>query len=328
MIIVKAPFRISFFGGSTDYESFYREHGSFIIATTINKYVWLTARHRPKILPKQYSITYSKHELVSSISDIENPLIREVLKYCNINKYLDFNSSADIPSRTGLGGSSSFCTGMIHLMKNMKGEKMSKKDVAKAAIHIERTVLKDSGGVQDQILASYGGFNTITIDKKGNFVVKPLPVSDAFKKKFQESIVLIYTNSQRTQNEIAQSHENKDKKKILELAKEAYTYFLKEDIKGIGNLLYKSWEEKRKISPLISTKEIDDIVTTVMNMNAYGVKLLGSGGCGFLMVICNKSTKSKILEKFKDSVLEVEFDDQGTSVVYKENTSKKDSKIK
>jgi len=117
MIIVKSPLRISFFGGSTDYESFYKEHGSFIIATTINKYIWLSARYRPKILPRKHFIGYSKLEVVSSAKDIQNPLIREVLRYHDIRDHIDFNSSADVPSRTGLGGSSSFCVGMVHLMK-------------------------------------------------------------------------------------------------------------------------------------------------------------------------------------------------------------------
>ncbi|MEK7101782.1 MAG: kinase [Patescibacteria group bacterium] len=316
MIIVKSPLRISFFGGSTDYESFYKKHGSFIIGTTINKYIWLSARYRPKILSREHSIGYSKLETVSSIDDIQNPLIREVLRHHNIHDHIDFNSSADVPSRTGLGGSSSFCVGMVHLMKSLKGERINKKDVAKTAIHIERNILKDSGGIQDQILASYGGFNTIKINTKGNFTVKPLPISDAFKKKLEDSIVLLYTNSQRDQDKIAKSHENKHKEKILELARKAYKAFLKEDLQEIGTLLLESWREKRKISPLISTQKIDALVDTVLNMGAYGVKLLGSGGCGFLMVICNPATKKKIEKRFEKDTLAFKFEDRGTSVVY------------
>lgn len=316
MIIVKSPLRVSFFGGSTDYKSFYKKHGSFIIGTTIDKYIWLSARYRPKILPREHFIGYSKAEIVSSIDDIQNPLIRETLRHHDIRDHIDFNSSADVPSRTGLGGSSSFCVGMVHLMKKLNGERSNKKDIAKTAIHIERNILKDSGGIQDQILAAYGGFNTIKIDRKGNFTVKPLPISDTFKKKFQDSIVLIYTNSQRNQNEIAKSHENKDKKKILELARKAYKAFLREDIEEIGKLLLETWNEKRKISPLISTNKIDKIADTVMNMGAYGVKLLGSGGCGFLMVICNPVAKKKILKKFGKDVLAITFENQGTSIVY------------
>jgi D-glycero-alpha-D-manno-heptose-7-phosphate kinase len=316
MIIVKTPLRISFFGGSTDYKSFYREHGSFLIGTTIDKYIWLSARYRPKILPKEHFIGYSKLEVVSSIDDISNPLIREVLRYHNLDSHIDFNSTADVPSRTGLGGSSSFCVGMTHLMKTLKDESINKKELAKTAIHIERNILKDSGGIQDQILAAYGGLNTITIKKNGSFIVKPIPVSKKFKSKLENSIVLIYTNNQRDQKEIAESHENKDKKKILALAKEAYKAFIKEDIPEIGRLLFKSWEEKRKISPLISTKQIDKMVDQIMTLGAYGTKLLGSGGCGFLIVICNDNVKKKIVSEFKKDILEFRFEHNGTEVVY------------
>lgn len=316
MIIVKSPLRISFFGGSTDYESFYREHGSFIIGTTIDKYIWLSARYRPKLLPKEHFIGYSKLEVVSSVNDIQNPLIREVLRYHDLRDYIDFNSSADVPSRTGLGGSSSFCAGMVHLMKSLKGEPINKKDIAKTAIHIERNILQESGGIQDQIWAAYGGLNTITIKKSGDFTVKPVPVSDTFKRRLEDSIVLIYTNDQRNQNAIAQSHENKDHRNMLELARKAYQAFLREDIEEIGSLLFEAWGEKRNISPLISTEKIDNMVDTVMGMGAYGVKLLGSGGCGFLMAICNPVSKEKIVEAFKENILEFKFENRGTSVVF------------
>lgn len=321
MIIVKSPLRISFFGGSTDYESFYKKHGSFIIGTTIDKYIWLSARYRPKILPKEHFIGYSKAETVSSIKDIQNPLIRETLRHHGVRNPIDFTSLADVPSRTGLGGSSSFCAGMIHLMKKLDNKPINKKDIAKTAIYIERNVLKDSGGIQDQIWAAYGGFNTITIKKNGDFTVKPVPVSDAFKKKLEDSIVLIYTNNQRNQGSIAKSHENRDKKKILELSRKAYKAFLKEDIKEIGNLLVEAWNEKRKISPLISTKKIDKIAERVMEMGAYGVKLLGSGGCGFLMVLCSPTVKKKIGKEFKEDILEFKFENRGTSVVYPSETN-------
>ncbi len=316
MIIVKAPLRISFFGGSTDYESFYKEHGSFIIGTTIDKYIWLSARYRPEILPKESSIGYSKLEMVSSFNDISNPLIREVLRHHKLGRHIDFHSTADVPSRTGLGGSSSFCVGMTHLMKTLKDEPTNKRDLVKTAIHIERNVLKESGGIQDHILSAYGGLNTITIQKDGDFIVKPVPVSEEFKSAFENSTLLVYTNSQRDQKKIAKSHENKDKKKILELAQEAYQAFTREDIPEIGRLLFQSWEEKRKISNLVSTPHIDDTVTRVMKLGAYGTKLLGSGGCGFLVVICNPKAKKRITQAFAKDILAFKFENNGTEVVY------------
>ncbi|MEK7163402.1 MAG: hypothetical protein AAB775_01680, partial [Patescibacteria group bacterium] len=201
-------------------------------------------------------------------------------------------------------------------LHKLEGKPSTKKDIAKTAIHIDRNLLKESGGVQDQIWAAYGGLNTIEIDKKGDFKVKPLPVSEKFKRDLEDSMVLIYTNHQRNQDAIAKSHDNKDKKKILNLSRKAYGYFLKEDVKSIGRLLYDAWKEKRKISPLISNPMIDKIVRNVMKMGAHGVKLLGSGGCGFLLVMCDANVKKKILKEYKGDVLDFKFENKGTSMVY------------
>ena len=217
MILVKAPFRVSFFGGSTDYADFYEQHGSFIFGCTINKYAYLSIRNKPKILSEASTISYSKFERVKNLSDIENPLIRETLKYFGINGAIEFISFSDIPSRTGLGGSSSYCVGMSHLLRTFLGKNISKNQIARDAIEIERNILKESGGIQDQIWAAYGGLNTIEIRKNGNFFVKPLPITNEFRGHLRDSMVLIYSNEQRVSNNVAKSHENKDKTPILKI---------------------------------------------------------------------------------------------------------------
>lgn len=317
MIIVKAPFRISFFGGSTDYKDFYENHGSFIIGTTIDKYVYLSMRARPSIFSKESVITYSQQQLVKNWDEIHNPLIREILKFRKIDIPIEFNSYSDIPSRTGLGGSSSFCVGMLYLINKLfDTTSISRKTLANDAIYVERVCLQEPGGVQDQIWPAYGGLNTIEIPSNGEFLVKPLAVTNEFKEELQKSMVLIYTNNQREQDSIARSHENKDKTAILQLAKEAHNYFINENIEQIGKLLYKTWEEKIQISPFISNGKINQIVQQVMGLGAYGVKLLGAGGCGFVLVICNPLVKQKIMDQFKDYILNFRFDDVGTSVIY------------
>lgn len=317
MHIIKSPFRVSFFGGSTDYKEFYQQHGSLLIGTTINKYVYLCMRKRPKILTPESVITYSKLQTVNSWDEIENPLIREVLKYRQIQEPIEFTSFSDIPSRVGLGGSSSFCVGMLYLIdKVMKNTTTVNKKLALDAIKIEREILQESGGVQDQIWPSYGGLNTIEIKPSGDFLVKPLPVTSEFKTELQQSLVLIYTNNQRNQNNIAKSHESKNKTDLLDISKQAYTCFLNEDIKNIGTLIYQSWLEKRNISDLISTEKIDEIVNTTMGMGAYGAKLLGSGGCGFVLTISDPITAHKIKERFKNSVMHFEFENQGVTEVF------------
>ena len=317
MIIVKSPLRVCLFGGSTDYESFYKTNGSFLIGTTINKHVYLSMRYRAKMLSNESIITYSRSDIVKTWDEIQNPLIREILKYKKIKGAIDFNSFSDIPSRTGLGGSSSFCVGLLYLINKLLGISQSKQELATDAIYVERGILKEAGGIQDQIWPTYGGFNTIDILSNGKFLVKPLPITEEFKKELQNSMLLIYTNNQREQDEIAKSHEQKNKDGILQIAKEAHQYFLNEDIKTIGNLLYQSWKEKSKISNLISSTKIDHIADTVMSSGAYGLKLLGSGGCGFILVICNPTIKNKLQDIFSDNIMEFEFDSTGVTEIFK-----------
>jgi D-glycero-alpha-D-manno-heptose-7-phosphate kinase len=319
MILVKSPFRVSFFGGSTDYADFYSQHESFIFGCTINKYVYLSIRNRPKILSEESIISYSKYERTKNFEQIENPLIRETLKHFKINGAVEFISFSDVPSRTGLGGSSSYCVGMSYLLRSFLNKEISKKQIAKDAIHIERNILNESGGIQDQIWAAYGGLNTIEIKKDGDFLVKPLPITEDFKKYLRDSMVLIYSNEQRVSDNVAKSHENKDKTQILNIARKAYDYLLKEDINSMGRLMYESWLEKSKISSHISTKSVDSIISTCMQSGAYGAKLLGAGGCGFVLIICNPKIKKKITNIFKNSVLDFDFDHDGASTMFNNN---------
>lgn len=316
MILVKSPFRVSLFGGSTDYEEFYKEHESFIIGCSINKYAYLSLREKPQILSDESTISYSKFERIKKLEDIENNLIRETFKYFNIDKAIEFISFSDIPSRTGLGGSSSYCVGMSYLIRKFLNLEISKREIANDAINIERGILKESGGIQDQIWAAYGGLGTISINKFGLFSVKPLPVTEEFKEELQKSMILIYSNGQRESDNIAKSHEKQDKTEILRIARLAYQSFLSEDIKEIGELLHQSWLEKSKISKHISTDSVDRIISQCMNMGAYGAKLLGAGGGGFVLVVCDPNTKKKIQETFHKNILEFKFDNSGVSTIF------------
>jgi len=309
MNIIKVPFRISLFGGSTDYKSFYEKHGSFIIGTTIDKFCYLSMRYRPSIVSKQYLCTYSKYELSDTIDEIKNPLIRETLRYFNVDKPIELFSFTDIPARTGLGGSSSYCVGMCCLINKIKQLNLSKNQIINSAIDIERNILKESGGIQDQIWPLSNGLSSIEIDTKGNFYVKPMPVTEEFSDELLNSFTLIYTDEQRNTDVIAKSHENdiQNKLNILNLAKQSYNLFLKEDIKSIGEYLYESWLSKERISPLISNIKTKEIIDDVMHMGAYGSKLLGSGGCGFVLVISDSIVKQKIVNKYNGYVLDFKF---------------------
>ena len=315
MFISRAPLRISFFGGSTDYKDFYSEHGSLLIGTTIDKFAFTGLRYRPRFLDRHTYVAYSNYDIVDDVEHINNPLIRETLKYYNIFQHIDLITFNDIPSRTGLGGSSSFCVSLIHSIYKLLNKVPDKNTIIDEAIDIERNVLKDSGGIQDQIWAGYGGFNSIVIKKDGKYIVKPLPISKEFILEFKQSLTLIYTNIQRDTSDIAKSHENTDKTHLLKIAKEGLDYFTNENIRGIGKLIQMSWEEKKSISNLISTNEVDDIITNVLSNGAYGAKLLGSGGCGFVCVVGPPKTISKINHIYKDRILNFEFDTEGSQTV-------------
>ena len=315
MFISRAPLRISFFGGSTDYKDFYSEHGSLLIGTTIDKFAFTGLRYRPRFLDRRTYVAYSNYDIVDDVEHINNPLIRETLKYYNIFQHIDLITFNDIPSRTGLGGSSSFCVSLIHSIYKLLNKVPDRNTIINEAIDIERNVLKDSGGIQDQIWAGYGGFNSIVIKKDGKYIVKPLPISKEFISEFKQSLTLIYTNIQRDTSDIAKSHENIDKTHLLSIAKEGLDYFTKENIQGIGKLIQMSWEEKKSISNLISTNEVDEIITNVLSNGAYGAKLLGSGGCGFVCVVGPPKTISKINHIYKDRILNFEFDTEGSQTV-------------
>ena len=320
MIICKSPFRVSLFGGGTDYEDFYKEHGSFIIGTSINKYVYFSLRYRSQILNGENIISYTKKEKIDDASKTANPLFKVILeKYKNKDKSIDLHYFSDIPARTGLGGSSSCCSCLVYAFHKINNSYIDKKNLAKISIDIERNILKEPGGIQDQIWASYGGTNIIEIHKNGNFSVKPIPISNEFKKELLDSMVLIYSNEQRKDHKSANHKSSESKKDILDISKNSYKYFLNEDIPNIGKNLYISWLAKKNLSNKIETEKSNEIIEDCRSLGAYGSKLLGSGGCGFILTIANKKDKKKIIEKYKNNVLNFSFDSEGTSSIYQAN---------
>ena len=316
MIITRAPFRISFFGGSSDYKDFFSKHGSFLIGTTIDKYSYTSCRFRPHILSNENIVSYSEVEKFKEVDDVKNPLIRESIKQYNFFKKLDIHLFADIPSRTGLGGSSSCCCSLIKGLSYLEGKEITKKELAKIAIKIEREILKESGGTQDQIWAAYGGFNSIEINTDGDFFVKPMPVSEEFKKEFENSLCLVYANQQRDTAEIAKSHIDKDRKNILHYSKEAYNLFIREDIESIFKIFLDSWEEKKNLSPLIMNPKLTHLEKELKNHGAKSLKLLGSGGCGFFLCMSDPYSIKNIKENFRDLIFNFSFEEKGSEQIF------------
>lgn len=322
MIITRTPYRISLFGGSTDYEQYYSKYESFLIGFCIDKYSYLSGRFTPNILPYHSRFSYSQSEIIEEYDDsyfkkIKHNGIRGALEYMKILRGLEVSHFCDIPSQTGLGSSSSFIVGLVKLIHSLYEVEISKFSLAKEAIEIERNFLKESGGIQDQIWAAYGGFNSIHIDTTGDFNVKPLPIGYNFKQEFLARSFLLYTGNQRNSFELAthSSDSDKYKQKIQEYALQAYSYFQDEDLNNIGVLLNKSWEEKKKIKNNISNPDIDKLYNELLDVGMIGGKLIGSGGSGFIFGILKEDT---LLPKdFELDRVYFNFDDNGSKVIYK-----------
>lgn len=323
MIISKTPFRISLFGGSTDYESFYSEHGSLLIGFAMDKYCYLTVRDNPNIFDYCSKITYSTIESVENNRDIKHNGVRGVLEYFNLlDRRLEISCFNDLPAQTGIGSSSSFVVGLINaMMYHTRSYRFSPNRLAELAIDIERKHLKEAGGIQDQIWAAHGGFNSINIDKKGKFKVKPLPVSDDFIKEFIDRSFLIYTGNNRQSFKIASSHDtgsqDRNKENILFLARHGYDAFCNENLNGIASLLRESWESKKQISNLICTKEIEEMINDLYGYGMIGGKLIGSGGSGFIFGMAgNFIEKQTIKNIFCKRYIDFNISKIGSTIIH------------
>lgn len=322
MIITKTPFRMSFFGGGTDYPGFFEKHGGSVISTTFDKYCYVIVRHLPRFFEYSNQITYGKIERTNSIEEIEHPAVREAMKYLDMHE-LRLVYEADLPARSGLGSSSSFAVGMLNAFHALKGNYASKKQLAEEAIYLERNLCQESGGIQDQISASFGGFNRINFDAEG-FQVNPIIISKERKKQLNSNLMLFFTGFSRLSSEIAvqQTLVTQDKERelmeMLGLVDEAEKILIsKSSLNEFGKLLDYTWKLKRGLTDKISTNAIDELYKKAIQAGAIGGKLLGAGGGGFLLFYVEQD-KQPFVKKALENLLYVpfEFEDVGTSVLY------------
>lgn len=323
MIITKTPFRMSFFGGGTDIPAFYENFGGSVLSTTFDKYCYVNIRHLPRFFSYENEFVYSNIERVDfSLDNIVHPLIRETMKYMNMRE-IRLSYEADLPARTGLGTSSSFAVGMLNGFYALKGKMVDKRKLADDAIFIERVLCNESGGIQDQIAASFGGFNRIDMDSNG-YTVNPIIISNKRKMELNENLMLFFTGFSRFSSSIQISTEKSIADKTAELIEiknlvnEAEKILTsKQDLNEFGRLLDFTWQLKRGISSEISSNTIDDIYHKAINAGAIGGKLLGAGGGGFLLFYAEKD-KQEYVRKKLDNLLYVpfKFEDDGTRVIY------------
>ena len=323
MIITSTPFRISFFGGGTDYPVWFRENGGAVLAASINRYCYISCRFYPPFFEYKHRIVWSQIELAQDVSEIKHPAVREAIRHLGVEEGLEIHHDGDLPARSGLGSSSSFAVGMLHALYALKNVFVSKRQLAKDAIHLEQNLLKEDVGVQDQITAAYGGLNIVEIDHAGNFGVRPLPISELRRKALEEHLLLVYTGVSRTASNIAKAQiasiPNKQAvlRRMHEMVHEAADILTGSGpLDPFGELLHEGWELKRSISPAISTPLIDNLYTAARAAGATGGKLLGAGGGGFVLLFVKPELRQRVLDALKKFLMvPFEFETNGTHIV-------------
>jgi D-glycero-alpha-D-manno-heptose-7-phosphate kinase len=324
MIITRTPFRISLFGGGTDYPAWYQEHGGVVLATTIDKYCYISCRYLPPFFEHKYRIVYSRIENVHSPEEIEHPAVRAILGWAGCEEGLEIHHDGDLPARSGLGSSSSFSAGLIHALAALQGKYTSKEELAKNTIHVEQKIINENVGSQDQVSAAYGGFNRIEFRQNDTFHVSPIILKKDRLQEFQSHLMLFFTGFSRIASEIAKSQIENIKNREVELNRmgemvdEAIQILQNTNspIDEFGKLLHQGWQYKRSLSDKISTPEIDFLYDEALYAGATGGKILGAGGGGFLLLFVRPELQSQVRERLKKLVhVPFQFEDSGSRIV-------------
>lgn len=324
MIITKTPFRMSFFGGGTDMEDYFKENGGAVLSTTFDKYCYVNVRHLPRFFDYSAELSYSRTERVTSIEDIEHPAIRNAMKMLDMHE-IRLTYEADLPARSGLGTSSSFAVGMLNAFYALEGKYADKKKLADEAIYLERVLCNEAGGWQDQIAASYGGFNRINFNVDG-YEVLPVIISPERKKQLDNNLMMFFTGFTRFSSDVQKANNvsgTEDKrarlKKMYELVDEAEAILTDKNrnLDDFGRQLDVTWRLKKGTGGAISTGSIDELYEKGMAAGALGGKLLGAGGGGFLVFYVQPEKQDAVRWAMRDLMyIPFEFEDGGTRVIH------------
>ena len=327
MIISKTPYRVSFFGGGTDYPQWYLKEEGAVLSTTIDKYCYITCRVLPPFYETKYRVIWSHIENVSTISEILHPAVREGLKHLNINGDfggLEIHHQGDLPARAGMGSSSSFVVGLFKVLTALRGQIIGKHELASMAIEFEQTVLKENVGSQDQVAAAYGGLNLIHFCKNGDIRIEPVTISPARISELESNLMLLYTGSSRLSSEVASDFiENLRGKaavlrKMRAMVDQAISILNGQgSINEFGSLLNESWKLKRSISDKVSSPIIDKIYDTAIKNGALGGKLLGAGSSGFMLLFAPPEKQQQIKDALPGYLhVPFKFESEGGTIIY------------
>lgn len=326
MIITRTPFRVSFFGGGTDYPNWYRAHGGAVLATTIDKYCYLSCRYLPPFFEHRIRVVYRKIETCQTPDEISHPAVREALRHLGFDRGLELHHDGDLPARSGIGSSSAFTVGLLHALHALRGEMPSKNQLAKESIHLEQEVLQETVGSQDQVMAAYGGFRHVKFHPNGQIAIDPLILSSQRFTELHSHLMLFYTGIARTASDVAESYaydleaRRRQLRIMRELVDEAIAVLASGgDIRPFGELLNESWLAKRSLSGKVSTSAIDDLYERARLAGALGGKLTGAGGGGFLLLFVEPENQPAVTEAL-DGLLHVpfQFETVGSQIVFYE----------
>jgi D-glycero-alpha-D-manno-heptose-7-phosphate kinase len=323
MIISRTPFRISFFGGGSDYPEWFREHGGAVLSTAIDKYCYLTCRYLPPFFQHRFRILYSKIETVSQISEIEHPAVRGALEQLGVTRGLEIHHDGDLPARSGMGSSSAFAAGILNSLYALEGRMRSKEQLAREAIFLEQEILRETVGSQDQVAAAYGGFNAIRFLRDGSFTVQPVLLPPARLAEFKGHLMLFFTGLSRFSSDVASTFvgslalREDGIKRFMAMVDQAVGILESGDLRDFGRLLDEAWQIKRSLSQSVSTSEVDEAYAAARKAGALGGKLLGAGGGGFMMLFAEPDKHESVKKALSDFLhVPFNFEPSGSQIVH------------
>jgi D-glycero-alpha-D-manno-heptose-7-phosphate kinase len=325
MIISRTPFRVSFFGGGTDYPAWYKEHGGAVLSAAINKYCYITCRYLPPFFDYKYRVRYFQREEANSVEQIRHPSVRECITFASLTKGVDIVHHADLPAQSGLGSSSTFTVGLLHALSALKHEMPTKRELAINAIRIEQDRIKENVGSQDQTIAAFGGLNRIEFGGAHEIAVRPMILHPAKIERLQQNLMLFFTGFSRTASDIAAEQirqiptKTSGLQKMMQLVDAATDILQKKEdgLDDFGRLLHEQWSIKRGMSSKISNDDIDAIYDSGMKAGALGGKLLGAGGGGFMLFYVRPDQQEQVREALKHLLyVPSRFDHLGSQIVY------------
>lgn len=330
MIITRTPFRVSFFGGGTDYPAWYREHGGAVLSTTIDKYCYILARYLPPFFDHKYRIRYTKREEVKTIDEIEHPKVREALKLLNVERGIEMTHTSDIPAMSGMGSSSAFTVGFLHALHALEGRIVPKRELMLHAIHLEQDLVQENVGSQDQTSAAFGGFNRIEFKGHHDISIHPITVPLTRLEALENRLMLFFTGFSREASKIVgeqitnipQKHRELETMRCMVDKAVLILQNQQASLDDFGRLLHETWLLKKGLSSQITNPAIDAIYDAGMTSGALGGKLLGAGGGGVMLFYVQPESREKVKDALRGLVhIPFRFEHLGSQVVYHNPTA-------